>query len=42
MPSNSVYYDLIEANAVIKDIDAVKFHDREFLIVLDLTGLSCW
>lgn len=42
MPSNSIYYDMIEANGIVKDIDAVRFEDREYLIVLDSTGLSSW
>lgn len=42
MPSNSIFYDKIEANGIILDIDAVKFKDREFLIVTDISGLSCW
>lgn len=28
MPSNSIFYDEIEANGIIRDIDAVKFKDR--------------
>lgn len=42
MPSNSIFYDEIETNGVIQDIDAVKFQDREYLIVTDVSGLSCW
>lgn len=42
MPSNSIFYEHIEANGIIVDLDAVKFKDREYLIVTDVTGLSCW
>lgn len=42
MPSNSILYDKIEANGMVLDIDAVKFKDREYLIVTDISGLSCW
>ena len=42
MPSNSIFYDKITANGKIIDIDPVRMGEREFLVVVDSTGLSCW
>jgi len=41
-PSNTIFFDEVEAHGNINILDAVKLGNREYLLTVDNFGLSCW